>query len=262
MVVSENVRIATRDGLRLAYVDTGEGDPPLVFVHGWCCDHTHWRAQVPEFSRRHRVVALDQRGHGQSGKPDQDYTIAGFVDDLAWLIRELGLERPVLIGHSMGGVIALNLAHEHPNLLRAIVMVDAPAVPIPDSMQPTVTELLEGLRSPPYREVASEFVASFMFNEWSDPELKAEIVAGMASAPQRLMYTALESTLAAENMPAGPIPVPAMFVRAATQTASADEIRARYPGIEVAEVDAAHFLQMEKPEATNRILSRFLEGIA
>ena len=233
-----------------------------MFVHGWCCDRSHWRAQVPEFSRRHRVVAVDQRGHGQSNKPDQDYTIAGFVNDLAWLIRELELERPVVIGHSMGGVIALNLAHEHPHLLRAIVMVDAPAVPIPDSVQPTVTALVEGLRSPEYREVASEFVATFMFNESSDPALKAEIVADIASAPQRLMYTALVSTLAPENMPAGPIPVPAMFVRAATQTAGADEIRARYPGIEVAEVDAAHFLQMEKPEETNRILSRFLEGIA
>jgi pimeloyl-ACP methyl ester carboxylesterase len=262
MVVSENVRIATRDGVRLAYVDAGAGDPPLVFVHGWCCNNSHWRAQVPEFSSRHRVVAVDQRGHGQSDKPDQDYTIGGFVDDLAWLIRELGLDRPVVIGHSMGGLIALNLAHEHPNLLRAIVTVDAPAVPIPNSMQPTVTVLVEGLRSAEYRDVASEFVATFMFNESSDPALKAEIVAGMSVAPQRLMHTALVSLLREESLPEGPIPVPAMFVRAATQTAGADEIRARYPGIEVAEVEAAHFLQMEKPEETNRILSRFLEGIA
>src|SRR3990170_4498714 len=98
---------ATRDGVNLRYLDTGSGDRPLVFIHGWCCDHTYWRDQTTEFARRHRVIAVDLRGHGQSDKPDQDYTIGGFADDVAWLIRRLDLDRPVLVGHSMGGVIAL-----------------------------------------------------------------------------------------------------------------------------------------------------------
>src|SRR5437867_1059857 len=82
----------------------------------------------------------------------------------------------------------------------------------------------------------------------SRPELKETTAAAMASAPRRLMHTALASTLSEESMPAGPIPVPSLFVRAATLPASEDELKARYPGMEVVTVDAAHFVQMEKPE--------------
>ena len=73
-----------------------------------------WGDQIEAFAPKHRIIAVDLRGHGESDKPDQDYDIAGFADDMAWLIREIGLDRPVLIGHSMGGVTTLNLAAQAP----------------------------------------------------------------------------------------------------------------------------------------------------
>jgi pimeloyl-ACP methyl ester carboxylesterase len=76
-------------------------------VHGWCCDHTFFGPQFEHFhARRPSVVAVDLRGHGQSDKPHETYTMQLFADDLAFLREELGLERPVVIGHSMGGVVA------------------------------------------------------------------------------------------------------------------------------------------------------------
>jgi pimeloyl-ACP methyl ester carboxylesterase len=71
-----------------------------------------FQPQIETFRKRHRVVAVDLRGHGQSDKPEQAYTMRGFADDLVWLCREVRIERPVVIGHSMGGVIALTLARE------------------------------------------------------------------------------------------------------------------------------------------------------
>src|SRR5438093_4058664 len=124
MVTSATLKFATRDGVKLAYLDVGAGDPPLLFVHGWCCNHTYWRDQIPEFAERHRVVAVDLRGLGDSDKPDQDYTVPEFADDVAWLIGEIGLKKPVLIGHSMGGLIALHVARKHPDLARGAVLVD------------------------------------------------------------------------------------------------------------------------------------------
>ena len=104
------MQIRSRDGVALAYDEAGHGDPPLLLVHCWTCDHTFFAPQFHYFRRTHRVVAVDLRGHGASDKPGQDYTVAGFVDDLVWLCGQLELTKPVVIGHSMGGNIALELA--------------------------------------------------------------------------------------------------------------------------------------------------------
>ena len=259
MTVDRGLQTTVRDGVGLAHADIGAGAPPLLFIHGWCCDHTHWREQVIAFHERHRTVAVDLRGHGDSDKPDQDYSINGFVDDIAWLCGKIGLEKPVVVGHSMGGVIGMNLVRKHPYLASALVMVDSPVIPLPEELQPVLAQTLASLQSPGYVETAKSFVATFMFRDDSNPELKASIIEGMAAAPQRLMWTALGDTVAAANLAPGTIPVPSLFVRATTQIASADEIRARYPGTQVQDVDAAHFLQMENPQAFNDVLRRFIE---
>src|SRR5207245_8301950 len=92
-----------RDGVKLFYEASGSGDPPFVFVHGWTCNHTHFAPQIEHFAKDHRVVAVDLRGHGASGAPTQPYTVAAFADDVVWLCDALRIERPVLVGHSMGG---------------------------------------------------------------------------------------------------------------------------------------------------------------
>ena len=262
MSVDKPIQTQVRDGVGLAYMDTGSGDPPVLFIHGWCCDRSYWRDQLLEFQGRHRTVAVDLRGHGDSDKPDQGYTIAGFVDDVAWLTDRVGLDRPIIVGHSMGGLIGLNLVRKHPDLARGLVMVDSPVVPIPDTLKSTEEAIFAGLRSPAYMDVAKSFVGNFMFRADSDPTLKQSIVDGMALAPQRVMASALQDTLSSTNMAPGPIPLPALFVRASTSMASAGEITARYPGLRVEEFDAGHFLQMEKPDAFNEILGAFMGDVA
>src|SRR5262245_31574317 len=105
-----------RNGVRLAYEERGRGAPPMVFVHGIACDHSHFTPQFDHFGRNHRVVAVDLRGHGQSDKPEGDYSLTLYTEDLAWLCEALGLYRPVIVGHSLGGVIALDLAARYPEL--------------------------------------------------------------------------------------------------------------------------------------------------
>src|SRR5262249_21835363 len=99
-----------RDGVRLAYQEAGSGSTPVLFVHCWCCDHGYMTPQFQHFGHGHRVISVDLRGHGESDKPQQDYTVAGFADDLAWLCDQLDVKKPVVIGHSMGGNITFELA--------------------------------------------------------------------------------------------------------------------------------------------------------
>src|SRR5437660_1035757 len=108
------MKYASRDGVKIAYTEEGHGDPAVLLVHGFGCAHLDLEPQLTHFSRRHRVVAMDLRGYGESDKPKQAYSPEGHADDLAWLCKTLGIGRAIIIGHSMGGVIAMAFGANHP----------------------------------------------------------------------------------------------------------------------------------------------------
>jgi 3-oxoadipate enol-lactonase len=83
-------------GTRLAFEDRGAGKPAIVFVHGLACDRSFFAPQAEHFARQHRVVSLDLRGHGESDKPRGPYPIAAYADDIAYMIEQLGLGKPVV----------------------------------------------------------------------------------------------------------------------------------------------------------------------
>ena len=94
-----------RNGITLAYQEAGSGISAVLLVHGFACDHTFLLPQLRFLGDRRRTVAVDLRGHGTSDAPKQDYTMAGFADDLAWISAQLNLERPIVVGHSMVGTL-------------------------------------------------------------------------------------------------------------------------------------------------------------
>ena len=119
-------RFASVAGVRLAYEVAGAGDPPMVFVHGWCCDRSYFAPQITHFSASHAVAAVDLRGHGESGRPPPGpgvYDIATLADDVLAVAAATGLGEPVLVGHSLGALAGLVCA-ARPGALRAMVMVD------------------------------------------------------------------------------------------------------------------------------------------
>ena len=121
-----------RDGVVLAYEERGTGAPPIVLVHGILCDRRYLAPQLEHFSQRHRTVAIDLRGHGESGAPEQKYTIDGFADDdVVWMCGELCVDLPVVVGHSLGGIVALGVAANFPALVSGIVALDSVMVAPP-----------------------------------------------------------------------------------------------------------------------------------
>jgi pimeloyl-ACP methyl ester carboxylesterase len=91
-------------GVPIAYDSAGSGDTTLIFVHGWSCDRSYWREQMPAFSGEYRVVAVDLGGHGASPADREDWSIESFGQDAAAVAAAAGADRIVLIGHSMGGL--------------------------------------------------------------------------------------------------------------------------------------------------------------
>jgi len=248
-----------RDGVRIAYEERGSGDAAFVFVHGWCCDHTHFAPQVDHFARDHRVIALDQRGFGASDKPQAAYTIEGFADDVAWLCDQLGVKRPVLVGHSLGGAVALATAARHPDLATAIVLCD-PALFFPSSQHPRIAEFVEGLASPDYLEVAEEFVRTALFVPGDDAALKERIVGGMLGTPQHVMHSAFEHLHAFdEEAAARACRIPVLHIDAAVAFGERDRFEACCPQLRVAQTaGAGHFHQLLVPKEVNALIEDFL----
>ncbi|WP_110855870.1 alpha/beta fold hydrolase [Paraburkholderia silvatlantica] len=114
------------NGLRLHYVSWGRHDaPPVVMLHGLRSYAHTWEPVADALADRYRVIALDQRGRGLSDwDPQRDYYAAAYVRDLKALVKQLGLRRFVLVGHSMGGANAFVYAGEQPEYLAGLVIED------------------------------------------------------------------------------------------------------------------------------------------
>ena len=110
------------DGMRIAYTRAGSG-PPLVMLHGAPTDSRTWQWMLPDLARDHTVIAWDAPGFGESSDIDDSWRAPQFADALAAFIAALGLERPHLVGHSFGTMVALSLFQRHPAVPASLVLV-------------------------------------------------------------------------------------------------------------------------------------------
>lgn len=112
------------DGVPLYYTDEGAG-PPVVLIHGWTMNNTFWAGNVPALAASNRVVTVDLRGHGLSGKTDDGHTLAQYARDVRALLGHLQLERASLVGWSMGVAVALAYVQQYGcDTLRSVAFVD------------------------------------------------------------------------------------------------------------------------------------------
>ena len=115
---------ALYDGSRVHYESHGVGKDAVVFIHGWTCDRTFWRAQEPVYKKQ-RALLVDLPGHGQSDKPEVSYTPERFARAVEAVMSHAGVDRGVLVGHSMGGAVAITFLRLFPARTKAFVLVDA-----------------------------------------------------------------------------------------------------------------------------------------
>ena len=118
-------------GIELATWEYGSGDPFLL-VHGYTGSSLDWSDVVENLATKHRVITVDQRGHGRSTKTSDEgsYSLARLVSDLTQLVDKLGLSSFHLLGHSMGGMVAMRYALEAPQRLRSLILMDTAAEPL------------------------------------------------------------------------------------------------------------------------------------
>lgn len=117
------------DGARLAYFRSGAGSPTVVFVHGWQAENAVWTPVIAALGNNVGVVAVDLRGSGESRSAAGPFSLERYAADLQELIEALGIAPVVVVGHSMGATVALRLATDAPQLVRALVLI----APVPAS---------------------------------------------------------------------------------------------------------------------------------
>jgi len=122
-----HLRSCTVNGARVSYVEMGEG-PPLVFVHGLAGCWQNWLENVPHFARSHRVIAIDLPGFGESELPHEDVSMPGYGRLVDAFMSEIDVERASIVGNSMGGFIAAEVAISHPGRVDKLALVSAAGV--------------------------------------------------------------------------------------------------------------------------------------
>jgi pimeloyl-ACP methyl ester carboxylesterase len=258
--VSGRLPTRQRDGVALAYEESGRGAPPFVFVHGWTCNHTHFAPLTEHFATRHRVVAVDLRGHGSSDKPEQTYTVQGFADDVAWLCRELHIERPVLVGHSMGGTVVLDLAARYPDLPRAVVMLDAAPILASSDAAAIAAELGATLAGPDAAVARAAVIEHTVAGLARDPQLQEGVRRDMAAEPDHVARSCVEATGTWDGEAAArACRVPVLHIGADEPFNDPTELRALNPVIRTGQtVGAGHFNHLEVPDQVVAMIERFL----
>jgi pimeloyl-ACP methyl ester carboxylesterase len=253
-------------GVAVAYTDIPGPGPAVVLIHGWSCDRSFWRLQVPALAEKHRVLLLDLPGFGASGKPAVAYTPELFTAAVLAVLDAARVERAALVGHSMGFIVAREAARRHPGRVLGLASVDGVLERGDDDPTASreslaqVAAFLDALRQD-FKGATAAFVEGF-FVEGTPPELRREILAKMTAAAPQPAISAIEHLFAPELWRVEPLSLPVLGVYADMPYLAPDNeafFKRHFPRAEyVVLPGVGHFLHMEKPDEVNRLLLEFL----
>jgi len=271
------------DDVRLAVREWPGQDPGLLLLHGLASSSHIWDLAAPRLARGSRVVAYDQRGHGRSGKPSAGYGFDRLTDDAVRVIRATRLAGAVVVGHSWGANVALELAIRHPRLVRGLVLIDGGFLNMRDRMDwPTAKERLAppDLKGTPVHEFL-EMIHYFMRDQLEiTPEVEAVFLSLMRVDGQGNIHPRLSRanhlrilralwgqdalgllervrvpTLILAVRSAPDAPDSAGFMEEKERAASA--VKAIGSPVRLEWIDGIHDVPLQRPDAVARRISRF-----
>lgn len=254
------------NGIDLHYKIEGEGEP-LLLIHGLGSSQLDWECQTPYFSKNYKVITVDLRGHGRSGKPPGRYSIKLFADDAAVLLKELDLCPAHIHGISMGGATGLHLASHYPGLVRSLVVTNMSAnLPVKNFKQKKmyysrvlITKFLGTGKM-------GEIIAKNVFPKEDQVKLR-DLLKERWAKNEKKPY--LNSLRALKNWDIRSdlhkIKAPTLIVHSENDYTPL-EVKEEYAAkIENAEIeivpDAFHIVNVEKPEIYNKIVSDFMGSL-
>ena len=242
---------------RLFVDDGGSGGVPVVFVHGLAGDHGVWTGALAHLRTGRRAVALDLRGHGASDPSARgDYGMESFADDVASVADALGLERFVLVGHSMGGAVVAAYAQHHPERVAGLFFVDSVG-DLSGAPRSGLEAWLEGLEPESYAESTTRWFGGLLLQ--AKPEVRDQVLAALRRTDPAVVRGAANSltrfpTAAALAGFEGP-----MEALVTTENSGPVSLQNLVPGLEARVVEgASHWIMLDEPAAFDGWLDAFL----
>lgn len=251
------------NGIQLYYERQGQG-PPLLFIHGLGSSTRDWESQTGPFAANYQVITFDLRGHGRSEKPPGPYTLPMFTADTAGLLKALDLEAAHVVGVSLGGGVAFQLALDHPELVKTLTIVNsAPAMGgSPEDAQREIDRRVAIVQQVGMRAMG-EALASNLFPQPEHAALRQTFVERWAENDPAAYIAATRSMLGwSVQDQIGAIQCPTLVIAADqdyTPVASKEAYIQLMPHAELVVIhDAHHAVPVEKAEAFNAVLATFL----
>ena len=253
------------NGGNVHYQRTGGTKPPLVLLHGLTGSGACWTPLARALESEYDVVMPDARGHGESSAPDHGYRYEDHASDIVGLIRGLGLARPALLGHSMGGMTAAVVASRGARILRGLILVDPTFLSPQRQREVRDSDVAEQHRRLLGLE-ASEVLAEMQARH---PHRSSEIVGLLAAARRRTRMSAFD-VLTPPNPEYHELvrtfDVPSLLVIGDSPVVSLEtamELQGLNPRVRVAQIaDAGHGLPYDQPERLEAVVRSFLLTLA
>jgi len=257
--------VPSKDGTPISYETYGAGEPTLVFVHGWSCDSRYWRAQLPYFTKNHRVVMLDLAGHGHSGITRLQYTMRAFGEDVRVVTESTGSRRVILIGHSMGGAVIAEAARIMPNRIIGLIGIDT----LENIEYPMTRKELDQMIAPlkkDFRNGSRQFVKEMILPS-TDPQIRDWILSDMSAAPPAVALSAMNEMMSqyitgeSAKIFDG-IRIPVVTVNGDLWPINYEANRRHMVSFDAIVLkEADHFLMMDRAEEFNRALEKAINMI-
>ena len=243
--------------VEIFFKEKGRGEHTFVLIHGTGGDNRQLGPQFEMLSEIGRTIALDLRGHGKSDKPDGDYSLESFAHNIYQLCTHLKIHHPILVGFSMGGNIALELAAEYPRFAKALILLDS-ALLYTEKVREMVQQCVNGLKTNPYVCIQQ------IVDNGSLPtdRLKKQMYEGLIKTSPHVWSSCFESMLKWDQKAphqCKKCTLPILYIEAAHPLVDMQRFKELCPQLIHGKiVGAGHFLPLEVPDQVNPMIKRYL----
>lgn len=252
------------DGVHVQYHVYGSGEPALVFIHGWSCDSNYWQKQVPEFKQHYTVVTVDLAGHGGTDGSRTDWTIARFGQDVATALSAVPNQKIILVGHSMGGPVAIEAARLLKSRVIGIIGVETfNTVGAPPPSKAQVDALVHPFEAD-FIGQTRRLVTENLFAPNGNRELANKIAYDMSLSPPKVAIPSLRALWEYDfREPLKDVSVPIVAIDSDLgEPVNETRIKKVLPKFHVTIIKGVgHFLMMEDPARFNAALETEIQGL-